>query len=85
VRRAPASRQGVYGSLIERSRRLVDTYGHLNGNPYRRQLARLEAGESADVHVWQLPGRPRDYGLDLYDRVRVWPDDRIEGVEVVAR
>lgn len=38
---------------------------------------RLAAGEPVELQAWYLPGRPADYGLEAFDRVCVYPDDRI--------
>lgn len=77
-RRETTSRVGVYRHLLERKRRAVETYGHLAGSPYARQLARLEAGEPVEVSVRELPD---DFRMPGWWWVRVSSDDAVEVID----
>ena len=70
--------------MTAHKRRTVERYGYLLGNPFRRQLAALEAGRPVEVPAWQPPGVPEHYGLNPWDRVVVHADDQIDVVRRVG-
>ncbi len=87
MRRAAPKAEGLYEQLAEEFR--VSSWGchHLprcpvgtpvDVCPHPSSAARsLAAGEPVDVAVWQLPGRGVELGLDMNERVRVFPDGRV--------